>query len=98
MYNSKIDFKKHDIFTPILCTCILTKVNNKASLAEWVRSLTSNHLSLTAVGSNPYRDFGFFHMRNLSSFKLRESGGSTQVPVDLPEIMHGRAPEVFLHQ
>jgi hypothetical protein len=27
----------------------------------------SNHLPLTAVGSNPDRDFGFFHVRKLSS-------------------------------
>jgi hypothetical protein len=38
-----------------------------ASVAEWLRLLTSNHLLLTAVGSNPYRDFGFFHVRKLSS-------------------------------
>jgi hypothetical protein len=38
-----------------------------ASVAEWLRSLTSNHLPLTAVGSNPDRDFGFFHVRKLSS-------------------------------
>jgi hypothetical protein len=38
-----------------------------ASVAEWLRSLTSNHLPLTAVGSNPDRDFGFFHERKLSS-------------------------------
>jgi hypothetical protein len=35
--------------------------------AEWLRSLTSNHLPLTAVGSKPDRDFGFFHVRKLSS-------------------------------
>jgi hypothetical protein len=38
-----------------------------ASVAEWLRSLTSNHLPLTPVGSNPERDFGFFHVRKLSS-------------------------------
>jgi hypothetical protein len=38
-----------------------------ASVAEWLRSLTSNHLPLTAVGSNLDRDFGFFHVRKLSS-------------------------------
>jgi hypothetical protein len=31
-----------------------------ASLAKWLRLLTSNHLPLTTVGSNPNRDFGFF--------------------------------------
>jgi hypothetical protein len=29
--------------------------------------LTSNHLPLTTVGSNPNRDFGFFLVWNLSS-------------------------------
>jgi hypothetical protein len=38
-----------------------------ASLAEWLKLLTSNYLPLTAVGSNPDRDFGFFHVRKLSS-------------------------------
>jgi hypothetical protein len=38
-----------------------------ASVAEWLRSFTSNHLPLTAVGSNPDRDFGLFHVRKLSS-------------------------------
>jgi hypothetical protein len=52
-----------------------------ASVAEWLRSLTSKPLAPhLAVGSNPDRDFGFFHVRKLSI------------------IMHGRAPEVLLHQ
>jgi desulfoferrodoxin (superoxide reductase-like protein) len=34
---------------------------------EWLRLLTSKHLPLTAVGSNFNREFGFFHMRKLSS-------------------------------
>jgi hypothetical protein len=42
-------------------------IKNKGRLAERLRSLTSNHLPLTAVGSNPDKDFGFFHMRKLSS-------------------------------
>jgi hypothetical protein len=33
---------------------------------KWLRLLTSNHLPLTAVGSNPDRDFGFFH--NIAKF------------------------------
>jgi hypothetical protein len=37
-----------------------------ASLAEWLRLLTSYHLSDTAVGSDLPRDFGFIHMRKLS--------------------------------
>jgi hypothetical protein len=44
-----------------------------------VKVVDFNHLSLTAVGSNPDRDFGFFR-------------------VTQPKIIHGRAPEVFLHQ
>ena len=31
-----------------------------------VKSLTQNHLPLTAVGSNLARNFGFFHVRKLS--------------------------------
>jgi hypothetical protein len=64
-----------------------------ASVAEWLRLLTSNHLLLTAVGLNPDRDFGFFHVRSYPA-SLQNVGGSTQVP----EIMHGGAPDVFLHQ
>jgi hypothetical protein len=41
-----------------------------ATVAEWLRSLTSNHLPLTAVGSNPGRDFGFFHVMKLSSWNV----------------------------
>jgi hypothetical protein len=37
-----------------------------ASMAKWFRSLTLNHLPLTALGSNPNRDFGYFHVRNLA--------------------------------
>jgi hypothetical protein len=62
------------------------------SVAEWLRSLTSNHLPLTVVGLNPYRDFGFFHVR-----KLGTSVVLLRCPF-VPEIMHRRAPEVFLHQ
>jgi hypothetical protein len=37
-----------------------------APVAEWLRSLTSTHLPLTAVPEIS-RDFGFFHVRKLSS-------------------------------
>jgi hypothetical protein len=50
----------------ILCIGQLQKKVG-ASVAEWLRSLTSNHLPLTAVGSNLDRDLGFFHVRKLSS-------------------------------
>jgi hypothetical protein len=36
-----------------------------ASVAELLRLLTSNHLPLTDVGSNPDRDFRFFYVRKL---------------------------------
>jgi hypothetical protein len=45
--------------------CIRKYLSTK--LTEWLRSFTSNHLPLTAVGSNPDRDFGLFHVRKLSS-------------------------------
>jgi hypothetical protein len=57
------------------------------SVAEWLRSLTSNYLPFTAVGLNPDRDIGFFH-------SLWNISDSTQVPVpDCPfvtEIIQGR--------
>ena len=65
-------------------------------MAEWLVSLTQNLLSLTIMGLNIARNFGFFHVRKLSS-SLRNIGGSTQVQL-VPEIMHKRAPLVFLHQ
>jgi hypothetical protein len=36
-------------------------------VAKWLRLLTSNHLPLFDVGSNLAKDFGFFHVRKLSS-------------------------------
>jgi hypothetical protein len=51
-----------------------------ASVAKWLRLLTSNHLPLTAVGLNPYRDFGFFHVRKLPA-SLRNVSGSARVPI-----------------
>jgi hypothetical protein len=47
---------------------IAGKMNwNKTIEDKWLRSLISNHLPLTAVGSNPDRDFVLFHVRKLSS-------------------------------
>jgi hypothetical protein len=46
---------------------VLLQTEFGASVAEWLRSLTSNLLPITAVGSNPDRDFGFFNVRKLSS-------------------------------
>jgi hypothetical protein len=59
--------------------------------------MTSNYLPLTIVGLNPYRDFGFFHVRKL----IKLAYGTSVVLLKclfIPEIMHGRAPGVFLHQ
>ena len=48
-----------------------------ATVAEWLESLTYNHLPLTAVGSSLLaRDFGFFHVRKLSSYSLRNDGST----------------------
>jgi hypothetical protein len=65
-------------------------------MAEWLRSLTSNNLPFTAVGLNPYRDFGFFHVRKLSS-KLYRTSVVLLICLFVPEIMYGRAPEDFLN-
>jgi hypothetical protein len=49
-----------------------------------------------AVGLNPDRDFGIF---NVSTIQL--ANGTSVVLLRCPfvsEIMHGRAPEVFLHK
>jgi hypothetical protein len=63
-------------------------------MAEWLRSLTSNHLPLTAVGSNPDRDSEFFHVKKLRIQLMLVV--LLQCPL-VPEIMHGGAHEVFLH-
>jgi hypothetical protein len=52
---------------------------------------------LTTVGSNPKRDFGFFYVWKLSSW-LRERRWFLSGALFVLEIMHRRAPEVFLHQ
>jgi hypothetical protein len=49
-------------------------------MAGWLRLLTSNHLPLTAVGSNLDGDFVFFMWGSYPAY-LRNVGGSTQVPV-----------------
>jgi hypothetical protein len=59
IHTGENEVSRHVNFSP--------KLHVGASVAEWLRSLTSNHFPLTAVGSNPDRDFGFFHVRKLSS-------------------------------
>jgi hypothetical protein len=41
-------------------------IQKEAFVAEWLSLLILNHLSLTAVGWNPNRDIGFYHVRKLS--------------------------------
>jgi hypothetical protein len=67
----------------------------RASVAEWLRSLTSNHLLLTAMGSNPDRDFGLSYVRKLCEEAIGASVVLLRCPF-VPEKMHGRTPEVFL--
>jgi hypothetical protein len=54
--------------------------NPGASVADWLRSLFSNHLPLTSVGSNPDRNFDSFMWGSYPAC-LRNVGGSTQIPV-----------------
>jgi hypothetical protein len=49
------------------------------------------------MGSNPDRDFGFFHDEEAIHLAYGTSVFLLRCPF-VPEIMHGRAPEVFLHQ
>ena len=53
----------------------------EASVTEWFESLTKNHLSLTAVGSNPSGDFGFLLCEEAIQLSIQHIGGSTPVPV-----------------
>ena len=62
--------------------------------------MISNHLPLTTVGSNLIKDFGLFHVRKLQ-LAYGTSVDLLRCPLDclsMPEIRHGRAYEVFLHQ
>jgi hypothetical protein len=49
------------------------------------------------VGSNPDRDFGFFHVKEAIQLAYGMSVVLLKCPF-VPEIMHGGAPEIFLHQ
>jgi hypothetical protein len=65
-------------------------------VGEWLRSLTSNYLPLTAVGSNLDRTWIFS-----CEEAIQLAYGTTVVLLRcpfVPEIMHGGAPEVFLRQ
>ena len=53
----------------------------ESSVAEWLKFLTQNQLSLTAMGSNPTRDFGFkISCEEAIQLAFRMFGASTQVP------------------
>jgi hypothetical protein len=59
-------------------------------------SLTSNHLaSPAAVGLNPNRDFFILSCETAIQLAYGTSSILLRCPF-VPEIMHGRAPEVFL--
>jgi hypothetical protein len=66
-------------------------------VAEWIRSLTSNHLPLTAVGSNLDRKIWILSCEEAIQLAYEMSVVLLRCPI-VPEIMHGRAPEVFLQQ
>jgi hypothetical protein len=51
----------------IKCRCVGTFRYFPAGLAILAHGCKTNHLPLTAVGSNPVIDFGFKHMSELSS-------------------------------
>ena len=59
-------------------------------MAMWLGSLTSNHLPLMALGSNPAKHFGFFFMCGSYPDSLRNIGGSSQVSACVLEIMRKR--------
>ena len=62
------------------------------------KSLISNHLPLTAVGSDPTRDFGFFLSYEEA---IQLAYGTSVVLLRCPfvtEVIDGGEPEVFLHQ
>jgi hypothetical protein len=64
-----------------------------ASVSKWLRSSTSNHLPLTAVGSNPPWQ-GFWILSCEEAIQL--AFGTTMVLLRclfVPEIMHERAPQ-----
>jgi hypothetical protein len=67
------------------------------SSTEWLKLLTSNHLTLTTVGLNPYRKFWLLSCEEAIQLTYGTSVVLLRYPF-VPEIMHGRAPEVFLHQ
>jgi hypothetical protein len=54
-------------------------------------------LPLTALGSNPDRDFGFLQYEEAIQLAYGTLVVLFQCPF-VPEIMHGRATEVFFHQ
>jgi hypothetical protein len=64
----------------------------EASVAKWLMSLTLNHLPLTAVDSNPDRDF-----QKAIQLAYETPVVLFRCPI-VPQKMHGKAPEVCLYQ
>jgi hypothetical protein len=58
--------------------------------------MQSYHLPLTAIGSNPARDFEFIHVRKVSIQLMKQVVLLRCAFVS--EIIHRGAPEVYLHQ
>jgi hypothetical protein len=69
--------------------------HTRASSAEWLRLLTSNHLPLTAVGLNPDRDFWVLSCEEAIQLAYRKSMVLLRC-LFVPEIVHRMAPQVFL--
>ena len=80
-YKISISFKKKNLLEGWRRLAFTLHSHNSqdrgASVAEWLELLTKNHLPLTAAGSNSVGEFGYFHVRKLSS--LRNVGGSSEV-------------------
>ena len=66
-------------------------------MAEWLESLTENHLRLTAVCSNFVCHFEFFHMKKISIQLLGRRWFYSGYPIAIG-MMHKGVPDVFLYQ
>jgi hypothetical protein len=68
----------------------------RATVAEWLMLLTSNHLPLTAVGMNLAKDFGFFHIGSFPA-SLQDIV-VLLVFTFVPEVRYRGALEIFHQQ
>ena len=90
MYYLQVDIVTEHIL-PVKHVSML-HVNVRVSMAVWFKSMTSNHLPLTAVGLNPIKDFSYEEATQLA---YRMSNVLLRCPL-MPKIIHRGAPEVFL--